>query len=198
MQRRPQRAQRNYTPLVEPLSVVFPKVASLLRLLEVHPPPSPLSHWYNTNLYCNFHRVVGHSTDSCYILRNAIQDLIDRKVIVIDTQEAASTPVPPPAPGFAPQHPNIVNQPLPPHSSSGGTGPSGVHCVFPSKHATSVVDPLSLIHHISEPFPAHLFQSALASFELAIHMIRLTIESERTTAPSTTSSQAQPPIRLST
>ena len=131
-QGRPQRPQRNYTPLVEPLSAVFSKVMSLLRLPKVRPPPSPLPHWYHTNLYCSFHRATGHSTDSYYTLRNAIQDLINYRVIIIDTQAAASTPVPPPASGPTPQHLNIVNQPLPPHSSSGGTEPSRVHCIFPS------------------------------------------------------------------
>ena len=41
-QRRPQHSVRNFTLLVEPLSSVFPKGASLLRLPEVRPPPSPL------------------------------------------------------------------------------------------------------------------------------------------------------------
>ena len=40
-QRRPRRTERDFTPLVEPLSAIFPMVASLLKLPKVSPPPNP-------------------------------------------------------------------------------------------------------------------------------------------------------------
>ena len=52
-QRRPRRTERDFTPLVDPLSAVFPKVASLLKLSEVCPPLNPLPQWFKANLYCS-------------------------------------------------------------------------------------------------------------------------------------------------
>ena len=167
--------ERNFTPLVEPLSAILPRVASLLKFPEVRPPLNPISGWYKVNLYYNYQRVVGHSMDNYFTLRGAIQDLIDQKVIIINTQEAASNSAPTSAPAPAPlvPHPNIVNQPLSEHSGSGGAGTSGVHSLFPSGPATSMVDPSLLIHHVSEAFPASLYYSAVVSSELVIHMIQL-------------------------
>ena len=82
---------------MEPLSAVLPKVVLLLRLPEIRLLSNPLLEWYRTNLFCNFHRAAGHLTDNCFTLQGAMQDLIDRKVISINTQEAARAPTPPPA-----------------------------------------------------------------------------------------------------
>ena len=115
-----------------------------------------------------------------------MQDLIDQKVISIDTQEAASSSTPPPASshalGVAPSHSNIVHQPLPEHSGSGGVGTSGVHSIFPSGSAMSVVDLLDLIHHVSEPLSSSLYRAALASPGSGIHLTLLEAKRERATA----------------
>ena len=105
--------------------------------------------------------------------------MIDRKVIVINTQEAASTSAPTSAPAPLAPHPNIVNQLLPEHSGLGGTGTLGIHSLFPSRPTTSVVDPSLLIHHVSEAFPASLYHSAVAGSESVIHMIQLAAKLER-------------------
>ena len=181
------------------MSVVLPKVTSLLRFPEIRPLPNLLPHWHRVNLFCNFHRTVGHSMDCCFTLRGAIQDLIDRKVIMIDTHEASTAAPPPastPALGLAPSHPSIVHQPLPKHSNSGGAGTSGIHSLFPSGLATSVVDPSELIHDISKPFPFSLYYVAVAGSELGVHMIRPHARSERSTARPTMQPQAQAPIHL--
>ena len=137
---------------MEPLSAVLPNVASLLRLPEIHPPPSPLPEWYHVNLFCDFHRDARYLTDNCFTLRDTVQDLIYRKVISINTQEAASSSSPPSASpstlDTASPNPSIVHQPLPEHSSMGGAGTSSVHYLFPSGPATSVVDPSDLIQPI--------------------------------------------------
>ena len=161
---------------MEPLSAVLPKVASLLMLHGVRPSPNPVPRWYRTDQFCDFHRVVGHSTNSCITLRGTVQDLIDRKVITINTQEAASTSTPPSAStsalGSPPPNPSIVHQPLPEHSGPGGMGTSGIHSLFPSGSATSVVDPFDLIQHTSVLVSSSLYRAALAGFESRIHMIR--------------------------
>ena len=54
-QRRPRRAECDYTPLAEPLSVIFPQVESLLRLPTVRLSPNPPPWWHNTNQFCSFH-----------------------------------------------------------------------------------------------------------------------------------------------
>ena len=86
-QKRPYTNQRHITPPVEPLSVIFPKVTSLLRLPKIRPPSNPLLVWYHANLFCNYHRVVGHSTDSCFTLRGIIQDLIERSSSIIHRRQ---------------------------------------------------------------------------------------------------------------
>ena len=45
-----------------------------------------------------------------------------------------------------------------------------------------VVDPSTLIHDVSEPFPSSLYDSAIVDFESAIHMIQLTTKPERPAA----------------
>ena len=89
-----------------------------------------------------------------------------------------------------------MHQPLPEHSSLGGTGTSGVHSLFPSGPATSVVDPSTLIHLASDPFSVSLYRSALAGSESAIHMIRLDAGLGRSADQPTMQQPAEPPIYL--
>ena len=199
-QRRPLGNAHQFTMLVEPLSSVLPKVASLLKFPEVRLLPNPLPSWYKVGLYCNYHRAEGHSTDNCFTLRGAIQDLIDRKVIAINTQEAASTFAPPLAStlasALAPPHPSIMHQPLPEHSGSRGTGTSGVHSIFLFGPTTSVVDPSTLIHLASDPFLVSLYNSALTGSESAIFMIRLDAEPRHSADQPTMQQLVEPPIYL--
>ena len=71
-QRRPRPAECDYTPLPEPLSVIFPQVESLLRLLAVHPSPNLPPWWHDTYQFYSFHRAMGHSTDDYLTLRDAV------------------------------------------------------------------------------------------------------------------------------
>ena len=159
---------------MEPLNAVLPKVMSYLRFPEVRPPPNPLPPWYKANLFCDFHRAVGHSTNSCLTLQDAIQNLIESGTITIHTHEASSSAPPStsaPALALAFPHASIVRQPLPDHPNPEGVGTSGIYSLSPSGLATSVVDPSELIHDVSEPFSLALYRAAVASSELRVHMI---------------------------
>ena len=76
-QRQGRRTESDFTPLCEPVSIIFPRVASLLRLLEARLLPDPLLWWYDASAYCHYHRATGHLTDGCRTLRNIVQDLTD-------------------------------------------------------------------------------------------------------------------------
>ena len=154
----------------------------------------------HANLFCNYHRVVGHSTNNCFTLWSAIQDLIDRKGFIINMQEAPSTSTPPPAStpasGPTPYLPRIVHQPLQEHSSLGGAGTSVIHSIFSSGSATFMVDPFDLIQDISKPFPSSLYLAAVTGSESGIHMICLDAKPKRSNARPTMQLQAQPPVCL--
>ena len=184
---------------MESLSVVLPKVAPYLKFPVVRPPPNPLPHWNKANLFCDYHRAIGHSTDSCYTLRDVVQNLIESRTITIHTHEA-STFAPPPASAptlaLASSHPSIVRQPLLEHSNPEGAGTSGIHSLFPLGPATSVVDPLELIHDVSEPFPLSLYHAAITGSELGIHMIRPCARPRRSAMHPTMHPQTPAPIYL--
>ena len=90
--KRARRQPPDFTPFGQSLSSLFPGVAHLLTPPEVRPPPNPLPAWFRPHLFCMFHRCVGHSTDNCFALRNAVQDLIDAGTIMIPI--AAQSPLP--------------------------------------------------------------------------------------------------------
>ena len=53
----------------------------LLKPLDPKPIPYPTPRRYNLNAHCRYHQGKGHTTNGCYNLRHAIQDLIDQQVI---------------------------------------------------------------------------------------------------------------------
>ena len=55
----------------------------LLKPLGPTPIPHPTPRRYNLNAHCRYHQGKGHTTDGCYTLRHAIQDLIDQQVIAL-------------------------------------------------------------------------------------------------------------------
>jgi hypothetical protein len=57
-----------------------------------HPLPNLLPNWYDAALFCNYHQVADHAINNCHTLRDAIQDLIDNKAIVIQNTEVPPTP----------------------------------------------------------------------------------------------------------
>lgn len=45
---------------------------------DVKPP------WYNKNQLCDFHKIKGHTMNSCMRLKNTVQDLIDQRIINVE------------------------------------------------------------------------------------------------------------------
>jgi hypothetical protein len=74
---------------------------------------------------CDYHQGPGHSTDRCYALKNAIQDLIDNEII--------SPPTPP-------NRPNVNHNPLPNHHNQRPR----INCIEDQEMG----DPSLLIHKI--------------------------------------------------
>lgn len=66
--------------------------------------------FYNPNAHCEFHQGPGHTTDRCFSLMRAVQDLIEQgKVVVYSSPSSSNT---------------IFQKPLPPHSVSAPVGSS--------------------------------------------------------------------------
>ena len=61
----------------QPLSMIF----QTLQPHEPKPLPNPLPHYINPNLYCHFHQMIGHTTNDCRTLKNAILYLIDSEKV---------------------------------------------------------------------------------------------------------------------
>ena len=77
--------QRNFSELHMTLREALEKLQAkgLLKPLDPKPIPHPIPRRYNPNAHCRYHQRKGHTTDRCYNLRHAIQDLIDQQVITL-------------------------------------------------------------------------------------------------------------------
>ncbi|WMV49683.1 hypothetical protein MTR67_043068, partial [Solanum verrucosum] len=94
---------RNFTPLGEPLSVVFERLqaSGLLYPMEGRI-PDPLPRSFDPSKTCAYHSgVKGHSTDHCYALKHKVEDLIEMKQITVKQPT-----------------PNVNNNPLPNHNGA--------------------------------------------------------------------------------
>lgn len=80
--------KREYTPLGEPLDVVFKTLLQnqILTPLDNTTPydPQPRPNWWNESAYCEYHRNKGHKTSSCIQWQHKFQDLINNGNIVVD------------------------------------------------------------------------------------------------------------------
>ena len=79
------RHRRNFLELHMNLSEALERLQAkgLLKPLDPKPIPHPMPTRYNPNAHCRYHQRKGHTTDRCYNLRHAIQDLIDQQVITL-------------------------------------------------------------------------------------------------------------------
>lgn len=57
------------------MSDLLPQIKDIITYPKPKLPPYPDS--WNKNLHCSFHNHPGHTTDTCFTLRRAIQRLID-------------------------------------------------------------------------------------------------------------------------
>ena len=72
------RHRRNFSELHMTLSEALEKLQAKGLLKPI---PHPVPRRYNLNAHCRYHQGKGHTTNGCYTLRHAIQDLIDQQVI---------------------------------------------------------------------------------------------------------------------
>ena len=138
-------------PLAEPLSVIFPQVESLLRLLAVRLSPNPPPWWHNMDQFCSFHRAMRHSTDECVPLQDAVQGMIDRKIFSIAAEEAAPTPAPAHALAPALAQLSVADPPPPEPVGFEDVETSGVFSLTPvfSEFISALVDSFNPIDAIS-------------------------------------------------
>ena len=75
---------RRFSNFNQPLSKVLDRLIQkgFLRPLTTSRPPNPNLPGFDLNSYCKFHRVAGHSTNSCMLLKYEIQNLIDSEKII--------------------------------------------------------------------------------------------------------------------
>ncbi|KAI8550892.1 hypothetical protein RHMOL_Rhmol06G0142800 [Rhododendron molle] len=102
----PQKTRNRSQPRVfanfeAPLSSVLEKLVKSGHLQPLTPTPLPpnLPPSHNPNVFCAYHQMPGHHTDSCFRLRHAIQDLV----------ENGTLPTPP-------AKPNVISNSLPQHN----------------------------------------------------------------------------------
>ncbi|GKV53026.1 hypothetical protein SLEP1_g59575 [Rubroshorea leprosula] len=94
---------RQFTKLPIPYSEVLKQLVAvgLVETLQTYPIRPPYPHWYDLQAKCEYHNVVGHSTEHCTALKHKIQDLIDEGKLQLDAKDA----------------PNITQNPLPSHDA---------------------------------------------------------------------------------
>ncbi|XP_070002283.1 uncharacterized protein [Nicotiana sylvestris] len=98
----------NFTPIGEPYSTMFPKLVQM-DLLQPIPQnrQNPESPAYQRGVHCAYHSgAEGHSTDNCWTLNKAVENLIEQGKIVLRDEEA----------------PNVTNNPLPTHNNGSVIG----------------------------------------------------------------------------
>ena len=66
-----------------PLSRAFQRLVEggLIAPLPLRPPPHPTPPGFMTNLHYAYHQRAGHDINSCVMMRQAIQDLIDQGLV---------------------------------------------------------------------------------------------------------------------
>ena len=114
-----------------PMSQVFDKLKAkgLLKPLEPRLIPNPLPSRFDVNKRFAYHQGPDHDIDKCFGLHNAIQNLIDNKVIA------------------PPTRPSIIYNPLPNHNFRRGVR---INCLMIEEESKE--DPSKLIYDLPECF----------------------------------------------
>ncbi|XP_077212815.1 uncharacterized protein LOC143847916 [Tasmannia lanceolata] len=120
-----QKPLRHFDPLPYSLSVALKKLLKdkKIKLPDIKPPPNPLPRSWREDQFCDYHRNTGHITDRCLALKHQIQNMIDRKELVIE-------------------RPNVTRNPLPTHAMP---PPPSVNVICTEE---SIIDPASFIFAI--------------------------------------------------
>ena len=94
---------REFTALEQSREDVLEYMLSkgMVKLPKVADPPAVMGKW--TEKFCKFHQTVGHDTEHCFVLKNIIQDCIDKNLLIEDEDE---------------EQPEILSKPFPKHSAS--------------------------------------------------------------------------------
>ncbi|RVW72045.1 hypothetical protein CK203_054067 [Vitis vinifera] len=90
------RPARQFTPLGMTLTRDFEKLkdAGLIVPLAPRPLPHPIPPHFRSHEHCSFHQTQGHVTYYCSTLRNAIQDLIDTRLVNLSGPSVTVNPLP--------------------------------------------------------------------------------------------------------
>ncbi|XP_075097974.1 uncharacterized protein LOC107767021 [Nicotiana tabacum] len=102
---REQEPKKEFTLIGESYTSLFRKLMQL-KLIEPIMPRyvNPNSKGFDSNARCEYHsNTQGHSTENCWTLKKAIENLIEAKAIVVTNNEDT---------------PNITNNPLPTHDNT--------------------------------------------------------------------------------
>jgi hypothetical protein len=81
---------RNFTPLGQPMEAVLGYLLTndMIELPKIVDPSVTMGKW--TDKFCKFHRTVGHDAEHCFVLKNIIQDFIDKEILVPEEEEEQS------------------------------------------------------------------------------------------------------------
>ena len=101
-QNRVPRYQQNEARRIDPLPMTYSQLWPYLvssKAIEPRPTQPKTSNFpagYNPNVKCDFHSgVAGHSIEDCKVLKEKVQDLIDKKVLTFaDVPQVIANPLP--------------------------------------------------------------------------------------------------------
>ncbi|XP_077221640.1 uncharacterized protein LOC143855408 [Tasmannia lanceolata] len=65
-----------------------------IRLPDIKPPPNPLPIFWEMDQYCEYHRDSGHLTENCSALKHAIQNMIDKDELAVETPNVTQNSLP--------------------------------------------------------------------------------------------------------
>ena len=93
---------RKFTPLDQSLETVLEYMLTkeMVKLPRLADPPVPMGKFKDQ--FCKFHRTVGHNTENCFVLKNIVQDLIDKNLLIEGAED---------------ENIDILKEPFPRHST---------------------------------------------------------------------------------
>ena len=80
---------RKFTPLDQTLESVLEYMLAkdMIRLPKAADPATIMGRFKEK--FCKFHRAVGHDTENCFVLKNIIQDCIDKNILIGDEENTS-------------------------------------------------------------------------------------------------------------